>query len=166
MPNGRIDLRFVRKVLGEFTLFPRTLRIGTGDVPVLRGVLVGNANTSLRWACPREKYHMKSTSDKPKKKKKGFMDVYKTYDTSNGFGSRTEWRENFYDRIGFEKAVEVLGETDPLVLFGLTRDASWEDVVATYRKLARQNHPDLGGSKEAMQKINAAFEVLERRYGK
>jgi hypothetical protein len=101
-----------------------------------------------------------------KKKKKGFMDVYKKYDTSNGFGNRQEWMNAFYDRIGFEKAVEVLGETDPLVLFGLTRDASWEDVVATYRKLARQNHPDLGGSKEAMQKINAAFEVLERRFGK
>jgi len=108
---------------------------------------------------------MKSTSDKPKKKK-GFMDVYKHYDTSNGFGSRTEWRESFYERIGFEKAVELLGETDPLVLFGLKSDATWEIVVSTYRKLARQNHPDLGGSKEMMQKINAAFEVLERRFGK
>jgi len=28
--------------------------------------------------------------------KKGFMDGYKTYDTSEGFGSSWEWKRSFY----------------------------------------------------------------------
>jgi len=104
-------------------------------------------------------------SSKPKKPKKGFLDGYKTYDTSQGFGSRTEWKNAFFERLGFEKAVEVLGDDDPLVLFGLTAQAVWNDVLLAYRKLAMQHHPDKGGTKEMMQKINAAFEVLERRFG-
>ena len=103
---------------------------------------------------------------KKKKKKRGFLEGYETYDpTKEGFGSPDKWRHTFFERMGFEKALEVLGEDDPMVVFGLKKDASWQDILVAYRKLARENHPDLGGSKEAMQKINAAFEVLERRYG-
>ncbi len=105
-------------------------------------------------------------TEKPKKKKRGFLDGYKTYSPkTEGYGNPDKWREAFFERLGFEKAVEVLGEDDPLVIFGLTKDASWKDVLSAYRVLARKHHPDLGGTKEGMQKINAAFEVLERRYG-
>ncbi len=109
---------------------------------------------------------MKSTSDKPKKKKKGFMDVYKHYDISGGFGNRAEWREAFYTRLGFEVALEVLGEDDPLVLFGLRADSTWEDVSRRWRELAVQHHPDKGGDPVVFKKYGAAFEVLERRFGK
>lgn len=105
-------------------------------------------------------------TEKPKKKKKGFLEGYKTYDTSQGFGNRQEWQHAFFERLGIDKAIEVLGEDDPLFLFGLTAKAVWDDVILAYRRLARIHHPDLGGTKEMMQKINAAFEVLERRYGK
>jgi DnaJ-domain-containing protein 1 len=101
-----------------------------------------------------------------KKKKRGFMDGYKKYDTSNGFGNRQEWMNAFYARLGFEQALEVLGEDDPLVLFGLKADATWADVSARWRELAVKHHPDKGGDPVVFKKYGAAFEVLERRYGK
>lgn len=107
---------------------------------------------------------------KTKAKKKGFMDGYKKYDPSkDGYGSPDDWRNCFFERMGFEKAIEVLGADDPLVLFGLNSTATWDDVQKAYRTLSRQWHPDLNKSDDAaerMKKINAAFEVLERRYGK
>ena len=33
-----------------------------------------------------------------------------------------------------------------------------EEIKAEYRKLAKQNHPDLGGSIEAMQEINSQYQ--------
>ena len=39
-----------------------------------------------------------------------------------------------------------------------------EDVKAEYRKMALENHPDRGGSTEAMQKINAAYEAAFGRW--
>lgn len=105
-------------------------------------------------------------TDKPKKKKKGFLEGYKTYDTSNGFGDREEWQGAFFERLGFDEAIEVLGADDPLVLFGLGANATWADVIKAYRRLAIEHHPDKGGDVATMKKINAAFEVLEKRYGK
>lgn len=38
-----------------------------------------------------------------------------------------------------------------------------EELKATYKKLAMRNHPDLGGSVEAMQEINAEYEEMLRK---
>ena len=40
--------------------------------------------------------------------------------------------------------------------FDLFRPVTAEEIVARHRTLAKQHHPDLGGSVEAMQEINAA----------
>lgn len=101
-------------------------------------------------------------TDTKKKAKKGFLDGYETYEGPRG--NESEWRESFFDRMGFEKAVEVLGAEDPMVLFGLTGKSTWADVKKAYRRLAILNHPDRGGSVETMKKINAAYEVLEARF--
>ncbi len=39
-------------------------------------------------------------------------------------------------------------------------EASFEVIQAAYRRLARQRHPDSGGSDAAMQELNEAYEVL------
>lgn len=39
-------------------------------------------------------------------------------------------------------------------------EASPEVIQAAYRRLARQRHPDSGGSDAAMQELNEAYEVL------
>lgn len=106
---------------------------------------------------------------KAKKKKRGFLEGYETYDTKGGYGSPDEWRSVFNERFGFEKAAEILGAKDPYLLLCIDADATWEQVVAAYRKMARVYHPDIStdpDSASMMKHINAAFEVLERRFGK
>lgn len=59
------------------------------------------------------------------------------------------------DRLELEQARRVLGfpSSGRLVL---------AEVLARRRELARKHHPDLGGSVERMQAINAAADLLER----
>src|ERR1700677_1889215 len=105
----------------------------------------------------------------PNKPKKGFMDGYKKYDTSQGFGDARQWQEAFSARMGVAKAREVLGADDPLAVLGLVSGANWEEVEMAYRKKAREWHPDRRLddpelAKEMMTKINAAYEILEEKY--
>jgi len=51
---------------------------------------------------------------------------------------------------------------DPLADLGLKPGCSEQDVTRAFRRLARQSHPDKGGSKEAFQRINAAYEALTK----
>ena len=114
---------------------------------------------------------------KVKKAKKGFMDGYKTYDPEEeGYGSPDEWRSNFYERLGFEKAVEVLGDSDPLQVMEIAEiNPTWDDILKAYRKMLLRWHPDrwqnvteeeAKGILAKAKKVIAAFEVLEKRYKK
>lgn len=99
--------------------------------------------------------------------KRGFMDGYKTYDTSKGYGSKSQWQNEFFERLGVEKATEALGPNDPLTLLGLDATATWAMVQKAYRNNAAKYHPDRNSAKDAeemMKKINAAYEVLEARF--
>jgi DnaJ-like protein len=52
---------------------------------------------------------------------------------------------------------------DPLGVLGLPAGATSEEVAATYRRLAKQWHPDRGGGRaaeERMAEINAAYDLL------
>jgi hypothetical protein len=52
---------------------------------------------------------------------------------------------------------------DPLEVLGLPSSATPDDVIATYRRLAKQWHPDRGGGDAAaarMADINAAYDLL------
>ncbi|ULT38720.1 hypothetical protein KRR40_26975 [Niabella defluvii] len=40
--------------------------------------------------------------------KKGFLEGYKTYDTTDGFGHASQWRSAFRERMSKEQATEVL----------------------------------------------------------
>ncbi len=44
---------------------------------------------------------------------------------------------------------------------GLTRDASPDDIKRAYRDLAREKHPDKGGTKEEFHAIQEAYDVLK-----
>ena len=55
------------------------------------------------------------------------------------------------------------------VILRIRPDAAPEEVRTAYRRLAKQNHPDAGGSSEAFQTVQEAYEVLSdavsrRRY--
>lgn len=48
--------------------------------------------------------------------------------------------------------------------FRSTQTITIEEVKRQYRKLAMENHPDLGGDLKTMQEINAEFDILRKRY--
>jgi len=106
------------------------------------------------------------------KLKRGFLDGYKTYNpNTEGYGSPEEWRDCFFERLGIDKATEVLGEEDPLSVLGITeKKPSWDVISKAYRRMILKWHPDRNPSNEDAVKIAkqviAAFEVLEHRYGK
>jgi len=50
--------------------------------------------------------------------------------------------DNFYDVLGVEE------------------NATQEDIKKKYRKLAKENHPDIGGDEELFKKISTAYDVL------
>lgn len=52
-------------------------------------------------------------------------------------------------------------ERDPYEVLGVRPDAPIEVIEASYRALAKQRHPDAGGSDEAMRALNAAFERVK-----
>ena len=47
-------------------------------------------------------------------------------------------------------------------LLGVAAGATAKEIKAAWKKAAVANHPDLGGSTEVMQKINAAYELLTK----
>ncbi len=49
---------------------------------------------------------------------------------------------------------------DPYDILGLPRDASKEDIKHQYRALAREKHPDCGGSAEEFELIDQAYRLL------
>ena len=51
-------------------------------------------------------------------------------------------------------------EKDYYSILGVERTASQEEIERLYKRLARQHHPDLGGSMEEMKAINEAYRVL------
>src|SRR3954466_4173833 len=57
----------------------------------------------------------------------------------------------------------AVGFRDYYELLGVPRDASEEDIRRAYRKLARENHPDVNKDPEAedrFKEISEAYEVL------
>ncbi len=68
--------------------------------------------------------------------KKGFLDGYKTYDTSTGHGSTAEWQRAFSAKMGLEEARKALG---------LPADAGWEAICQALRLAATESMARLVG---------------------
>ena len=54
---------------------------------------------------------------------------------------------------------------DPYEILEVRPDAAIEVIEAAYRALAKRLHPDAGGSVEAMQELNQAFERIKEERG-
>jgi DnaJ-domain-containing protein 1 len=96
----------------------------------------------------------------------GFMDGYKTYDTSNGYGSRRKWKSAFHSRMTGEEAEEIIRETkeSPYTILGVTTSSTQAEILSAYRKLIKQWHPDrctLPNAEEMAKKIIAAYIILK-----
>jgi len=45
-------------------------------------------------------------------------------------------------------------------VLGIAEDASQDEIKKTYRKLAKENHPDKGGDEELFKKVSAAYDAI------
>ena len=67
-------------------------------------------------------------------------------------------------KVGARQAAENLrratGQVSPYDLLGLTPDAEMEVIRVAYKALAKKLHPDLGGSEEAMRRLNEAYGMI------
>jgi hypothetical protein len=101
----------------------------------------------------------------------GILDGYKTYDTSDGFGSRKQWQKAFNQRISPEEAAEILkNQTDtPEQLLGIKKNQySAQDISIAYRMKMKEWHPDVNPHREVeatemCKKINAAYILLKSK---
>lgn len=62
-----------------------------------------------------------------------------------------------------QKAQKLLKQSkskDYYKILDVPRDADVKAIKKAYRKLAKKNHPDIGGSEEKMAQLNEAYEVL------
>lgn len=104
---------------------------------------------------------------KTPKPKRGVLDGYKTYDTSEGFGNSFEWKSSFYKRMNFEEAQKILEEQDltPEQILGLSGIYTFKHVQFKFRELIMKHHPDKGGTEEMAKKIIAAYESIKHLFG-
>lgn len=103
------------------------------------------------------------------KKKRAFMDGYKTYDpAAKGFGTVADWGRRFKDRLNLDEAVAVLDADSPLGILGFTEMPAMQALKDAFKKLIRKYHPDNGESADAEKatKIIAAYTVLKDKLEK
>lgn len=100
-------------------------------------------------------------------KKKGFLEGYKTYDTSQGYGNPKEWREAFRERMSKEEATIILQKADesPYSVLQVSENATTEEIKKAYRKKLMEWHPDrnqhrISEAEEMTKKIIAAYVTL------
>jgi hypothetical protein len=62
-----------------------------------------------------------------------------------------------------EQWLASLAQNNPYSVLGCTPDDSMSVVRTRFREMAKQHHPDLGGSAEQMQKVNSAYEEICRQ---
>lgn len=97
------------------------------------------------------------------KKKRGFLDGYKTYDTSNGFGNESEWKDSFYERMGVREAEEVVSDDSPYSILGVAIGASLMEIKKAFRALALKLHPDQNnGDDREFRRVLAAYTILTK----
>lgn len=94
------------------------------------------------------------------------MDGYTTYDTSEGYGSRDQWKSRFYFRMTGEEAAEIIEEArkgSPWDILGLKQGATKPEIKKAYRILSMKWHPDKNSNPEAaamFRDIHAAYTIL------
>ncbi|OVA11201.1 Heat shock protein DnaJ [Macleaya cordata] len=117
-----------------------------------------NASTSkLPWI---------TNSSNPLIKKFGFSNTFPTLTLkSSFFGFKDQWIRNpSFTSFGRRNStIRASGGSDYYSKLNLTRNATLQEIKNSYRKLARQYHPDMNkspGAEEKFKEISAAYEVL------
>lgn len=100
--------------------------------------------------------------------KKGFLDGYKTYDTSNGYGNASKWKNAFRKRMTIDEANDILAQISesPHAILGVTINASFIEIKKAYRSKLHEWHPDknqhrIEEANTMIDKIVAAYTRLK-----
>ena len=91
-----------------------------------------------------------------------------------GFGSADDWRGTFYQRMGWEKAMKILGAKSPREILGVMAHATFDECRSAFKKLCKEWHPDRVVLEKKdpveaavkLEQIYAAFELLEHEHEK
>lgn len=105
--------------------------------------------------------------------KKPFMSVY-TKKNLGPRGNPGQWRQAFGQRMGLPAANQRAraGKWTARGILGLDEDErDWEVIKKAYRRLAVECYPEMRGGvwhgdKEKYLDVQAAYEILERWFGK
>jgi len=89
-----------------------------------------------------------------------------------GYGNADEWRGTFHARMGWEKAMKILGTALPRTVLGVADNADWLAIKSAYRGLSMDWHPDRlkttgkdpVQAAEMWEKVSAAYEILETEH--
>lgn len=98
---------------------------------------------------------------------KGFLDGYKTYDASKGYGSAKDWRNALRERMSKEDAELILKKEDqtPYGILDISPNATQAEIKKAFRKIISLWHPDVNQhriteAEEMSKKIIAAYTLL------
>jgi DnaJ-class molecular chaperone len=99
--------------------------------------------------------------------KRGFLDGYKTYDTSNGYGDPGKWRSAFRSRMNADEAKAILARTSesPHSILGVATNATVSQIKSAYYTKMKEWHPDrnqhrISDAEEMAKKLSAAYATL------
>lgn len=83
-------------------------------------------------------------------------------DLRRAFESSGKQDANIHARLQkAEKRLKLSKTKDYYKVLGVSRNANEKEIQKAYRKMAREHHPDKGGTPEKMAEINEAFGVLK-----
>jgi len=99
-----------------------------------------------------------------------WVDNFKRYDTSNGYGNARKWQKAFYARMSDDEAIKILEEQEqtPYSILGITEAATQAEIKKAFLLLIKEWHPDYNSHRideanEMSKKIIAAYTFLKTK---
>lgn len=114
-----------------------------------------NAQMAARAEMKENEGSNKDSAEKGDSKEEKASKKEKSAPSSSSWGN-SWFAKNFYDG-GFE---EKMSKREAALILGVRPSSSSDRVNEAYRRILRNNHPDLGGSPFLASKVNEAKEIL------
>ena len=84
---------------------------------------------------------------------------------ATNYSKRKKYSTYFYkEKPRFERKRPVQKEDDDFEFMGLKRSCSEEDLKKQYHKLAKEYHPDKGGTNKLFIRLKRAYDNIKRMF--